>query len=186
MRAPTKTALILLSALSLAAFAQTTPAPAARTGVATGEIAKLLPQLGIFMGPPEPCPVDCLIDVTVTRKPVQGVDSCVVQLTGEINIGKGKRTIAWRLVPTTIGDATYEFQEDYGILVIANKKKQAVQTSKGKDDATPAPGHFHLNHPNKSKGKGEIAYLPIVLQTTPDGTVTMCAAVDPKIVNDGE
>lgn len=154
---------------------------------------KSAPRMGILLGPPVLCTgtADCSVPVTVDRGTTTGSsDFCQVTLPSETKLGPQiLKKIVWTLSPATIGNATYSFQPDYGILVLTDIGRQIFRSGLG-DGVSLLDYKYYTYHLRSRKGD-DVTYLPVVLQTVPsadaggDPVVTLCGARDPKIVNDG-
>ena len=74
------------------------------------------------------------------------------------------------------------FKKRTEFLSSKNGKGQLIDPTIGAAGSTkPNPAFFHVT--NQMQELAESIYLPIILQTRGD-VVTLCAAIDPKIVND--
>ena len=88
------------------------------------------------------------------------------------------KTIAWNLTPPNLAGVQFSFQDKNGILVIEDPNTQLQPGNIGASNA-----QFVVK--NKRKKTNDAIYLPIIVQTeTATGVVTLCAASDPKIVNE--
>ena len=108
-----------------------------------------------------------------------------ITLTGMQDPDKKPRMIIWTIDSSKIADSNYKygFELNYGILLLSDSNSQMKNSGgAGDEGANPSSTQF-FHFSNRYLKKQTAAYLPIVLQTAPDGSVTMCAAVDPIIVN---
>lgn len=124
----------------------------------------------------------CTVDVKMSKL-TRGTDTyCLAEAPAEIVFsrtqpGNPTKTIVWRLVPKDASfNLTVEFQEHFGILVLKNDK--------GQIDSGRRTQKTEYEVKNKHKETGTSVYLPIILQIGgPGEEPKMCAAADPKIVN---
>jgi hypothetical protein len=186
-------ALCALSAAVASALADAPKTKASRTF--PPELRDISRQLRLLLGEIKICNETlCEVEVKITRGLVDGQDTCVAKVPEKIWLKSQVRTrIVWRLVPDTIanvtyGDATYEFQQDNGILILKDDNFQldTRQTFHGWGDGvstTPARSRYFFWHLN-SKRQKQAVYFPIVLQKKKDVDDSLCAATDPRIVND--
>jgi hypothetical protein len=115
---------------------------------------------------------------------------CVVRLPTEVKYkgsGPGSRPgkFVWTLMPNVIGSASFEFQEKSGILIVNenNGHGQFHDGAIGDGSSTVNRYQFHL--PNRRQVMGsKVSYYPIVLMTQTGKEPLMCAAIDPRIMND--
>jgi hypothetical protein len=170
----------LFAAMTQGALAQSTKAAAAPTKPPSRTFTA-----SVFMGPAVDCAADsstCNVAITMSQGVVNGVNLCLARLPGEIRVaGTGTnatvKAIAWTLEPAAMTGVTFSFQAKHGILVLADVNGQLQPGAIG-----TSPAQFVVK--NKRKKRGDSTYLPIILQTdTATGLVTLCAAADPKIVN---
>ena len=130
---------------------------------------------------------DCVVPITMTQEVVGGVEVCVANLSSELTMHGASSTsktkvIVWSLNPPSLGGASFAFQEKFGILVVDNGENQLTDPTIGTGDTkNPSPTYFHVT--NQLQKLATSIYLPIILQTR-GKVVTLCAAIDPKIVND--
>jgi hypothetical protein len=92
--------------------------------------------------------------------------------------GSGVRLVIWELDHGTIGNATYDFEPENGILVVKEKGAQLPRNERRRDTST----RFRCLHLNNAPDS-EAIYFPIIRQTI-GSEVSLCAAADPRIVND--
>ena len=150
--------------------------------------SRVVPMLGPIQCKPDvTLGADCVVPITMTHEMVGGVEVCVANLSSQLTIHGASPTskekvIVWGLNPTTLDGASFAFQETYGILIVKNGNGQLIDPTIGAGGSTkPNPAYFRVT--NQLKLLAESIYLPIILQTRGD-VVTLCAAIDPKIVND--
>lgn len=148
-----------------------------------------------LLGPEVPCS-DTPCSAPVILYQVKGADGkticsaavpSAINLTGIQDLDKKPRLIVWNLDSSKITDTSYKysFELNYGILLLSDANDQMKNRGGvGDQGANPNSTQFFY-FKNRYLKKQTAAYLPIVLQTAPDGNVTMCAAVDPIIVNKG-
>lgn len=140
----------------------------------------------ILMGPPVECADDdsqCDVPVTMKQGTVDGLTVCLARVAAEIKVKKRggfppTKKIAWNLTPPNMSGFEFSFQDKNGILVIEDPETQLQPGNIGASNA-----QFVVK--NKRKKTNNAIYLPIIVQTeTATGVVTLCAAADPKIVNE--
>ena len=168
---------ILLAPAVLAQEAKTTKAEI-KTPIRWAAHTKL-------MGPAVECADNdsqCDVPVTMTQGTVDGVTVCLARVAAEIKVKKRSgspplKTIAWNLTPPNMAGFEFSFQDKNGILVIEDPNTQLFPGNVG-------ASHAQFVVKNKRKRANEAIYLPIIVQTeTATGLVSLCAASDPKIVN---
>ena len=110
--------------------------------------------------------------------------SCSVK-TGDINLTYGTGTprfiwITWDLtvVSPSSPPADYTFEPENGLLILRNRNG-----STGNKADNVSKTQVKIKHKYKI-AHDEVHYYPLVLQTLSDGTESLCAAGDPKMVND--
>jgi hypothetical protein len=119
----------------------------------------------------------------MTPGTVDGTSVCLARVSSEVKVkirsgNPPLKKIAWNLTPPASTGVEYSFQPKHGILVVDGPNGQLNPGSIGASKA-----QFVIK--NKRNSKGEWVYLPIILQTeTATGIQTLCAASDPKIVNE--
>ena len=168
--------------LAPAVLAQSAKAPKATgKGGAVRWVANAM-----LMGPPFPCADNdsqCDVPVNMTVGTVGGVSVCLATVPEKIMVTVRSgfppaKTIAWNLTPPNSGSMEFSFQPKNGILVLDNPHGQVNSGSIGTSNA-----QFIVK--DKRNRQADAIYLPIILQTdTATGIVTLCAASDPKIVNE--
>lgn len=150
--------------------------------------SRMVPMLApIDCKPDATLGADCVVPIEIKSEMVGGVEVCVANLSSQLTIRGASTTsnpkvIVWRLQLPPYDGASFAFQETYGILIVKNGKGQLIDPTIGAAGSTkPNPAFFHVT--NQMQELAESIYLPIILQTRGD-VVTLCAAIDPKIVND--
>lgn len=131
----------------------------------------------------------CTVEVKMSKL-VDGTDTyCLAEVPEKIVFpqtrqGNQTKTIVWKLVPKDSSfNLAVEFQEDFGILVLKNDKSQIVKGGWGNGGGGTQRTEYHMK--NEHKKTGSSVYLPIVLQMgAPGEDPKMCAAADPKIINE--
>jgi hypothetical protein len=125
--------------------------------------------------------------VNLFRGTVGGI-ACTLAtgIPSEIKIkGRGVRRIVWELDHEQIGDASYEFELNNGILIVDQTNNQLPSGNGGRGDGDQNPNsrvHFHYLHRN-NVARSQAIYFPIIRQTI-GKEVSLCGAADPRIVND--
>ena len=112
---------------------------------------------------------------------VDDKDYCIATVPDSLdftNTGPGNqpKTIIWTLSTGNLLGRTVEFHDDFGILKVDDGKKQFVA-----DPHRTSPTVFEAT--NKHKLKGTSTYVPVIIFRTVEGIPELCAAGDPKIVN---
>lgn len=174
------------------AAAQQKPPPRAAIGARTSDISpERLKELFIayqqayeklfFTGKAQECSSSCTVLITLKATTVDGKDYCIATVPdslefGGTSSGNQPKTITWTLSTGNLLGRTVEFHDDYGILKVDDGKKQIVP-----DPHRTSPTVFEGT--NKHKLKGTSTYVPVIIFRTVDGIPELCAAGDPKIVN---
>lgn len=123
----------------------------------------------------------CPIPVTMSGT----ADGCIATIDGSLHVYQGaKPTVIWTLDKERDQFGTYEFHEQYGILVVSDPDEQ-VKNNAGGPGQGGQPNKKDFFRVNKNNKRSTVLYLPIVLRRDGAGNATLCAAVDPKIINDG-
>jgi hypothetical protein len=186
-----RTVAVLTMALSLAAFNTPQPAHAAEPSkgapaiaqIDTAVVAKLFEAFGVvaLSGTQDCTNMDpCTVTITMFRITYSGKDYCAAQLLQELDYhstasGNTDKTIIFKLDNSGLGGAAAEFHDGNGILPIANLKNQL-----NPDNRRTSKTEYHAK--NKHKQTDTMTYVPIVYWTV-NGLPELCAAADPKIVN---
>jgi hypothetical protein len=139
----------------------------------------------LLMGPPVSCAAGasrCDVPVTMSQGSVSGVSVCLARVADEIKVPGGDSgrpmDIVWSLDRPTLPGVELFFQAKHGILVVDNLNGQLRVVGHGS-----SPTQFIVK--NLRNRKGDSIYLPVILQRdTATGVVSLCAASDPKVVND--
>lgn len=161
-----------------------TAQPAGMSKAADGQIrqlAKLFEAYGVvlFSGPLD-CPGDCPVTITMATATVSGHTYCVAQLPESLKFsgtapGNPPKTITWTLNTSTLGGNSLSFHDPNGILVLTNPSGQ-IAGAKWKSATSFEAKNVH-------KVKITATYVPIILWDV-GGAQELCAAGDPKIVNE--
>lgn len=135
-----------------------------------------------FTGTKQDCSTTCSVQITLKTTNVDGKDFCIATMPEELTFastgpGNSPKVITWTLSTSTLLGRTVEFHNDHGILKVDDGKQQIVP-----DPHRTSPMVFEGT--NKHKLKGSFTYVPVVLFRTAQGVPELCAAGDPKIVND--
>ena len=134
-----------------------------------------------FTGKSQPCDSSCAVLITLTTTKVDGKDYCIATVPDSLEFantasGNAPKTITWSLSTGNLAGRIVEFHADYGILKVDDGKTQFVP-----DPHRTGPTVFEGT--NKHKLKGTATYVPVILFRTVEGIPELCAAGDPKIVN---
>lgn len=134
-----------------------------------------------FTGTSQPCSSSCSVLITLTTTNVDGKDYCIATLPDSLVFdntasGNAPKTITWTLSTGSLAGRIVEFHADYGILKVDDGKAQFVP-----DPHRTSPTVFEGT--NKHKLKGTATYVPVIIFRTAEGIPELCAAGDPKIVN---
>lgn len=179
--------------LLFAAGCAHSPPPAAVDDTTTETGKPTLPKISaqyrfILLSGEQKCPDtngECNVKVQMSKLTDGTGTYCLAELPAKIEFsqtesGNSPKDIVWKLVPKDPSfDLTVEFQEQVGILLIKNDKSQIVHGGWGNGSERI---EYHMK--NEHKKKGTSTYLPIIMQIGALGTEPkMCAAADPKIVN---
>ena len=124
---------------------------------------------------------DCHIDAEVLEQFDSSgtLTSCIVK-TPEVTVRRvsGNRTnMFWNLVIPSGAKATYEFDSRNGLLIISD---QHGAMTGGTTISTTQVRKAHRH----TGPRREVVYFPIVLQNLSTASPFLCAAGDPKIIND--
>ena len=188
----------LLAVCGSSALAQQKPAPRTASAFNNKDISpaalrqlfttyREVYQTLFFTGSTQPC-VDPECEVTiwlqsVTIKTREGVEKeyCIAAMPESLLFrgtatGNQPKTIRWTLSTGNLGGRIVEFHNDNGILKVDDGKSQFVP-----DPHRTSPTVFEAT--NKHKQKGSATYLPVIIFRTTNGEPELCAAGDPKIVN---
>lgn len=184
-------AAVLLGALAPAAHAAT--APGKREAIPIERLAPFLADYQQFLLKDESADckgkLRCDIDVEVWLVNSKGVDFCLTQFPKEVRFDR-PTLVVWKLkqhelTSTTTGKSfRIEFERDNGILPIRDRHWQIWGGGFG--DGT-APNRWWYFRKNMYLAKDDaIVYVPLILQTltTDDNDVGVCAAGDPRMVNE--
>lgn len=183
---------VLLVILASVAAAQQKQSPRAAIGARNADIspARLKElftayreayQTLFFTGTSQPCGSSCSVLITLKTTNVDDKDYCIATVPDSLdftNTGPGNqpKTITWTLSTGNLLGRTVEFHDDFGILKVDDGKKQFVA-----DPHRTSPTVFEAT--NKHKLKGTSTYVPVIIFRTVEGIPELCAAGDPKIVN---
>lgn len=128
----------------------------------------------------------CYVTVDVTPYTgSNGTEYCVAKLPESIEFSDRnvRKVIVFELNPATVGNVRYEFHEDAGILLFTNALGDVTKGGHGNGTGLFNKAQYHVR--NLHTQKADAFYLPVILKY--DGSssqpVSVCAAVDPKIVN---
>jgi hypothetical protein len=172
------------------------PPPAARSSAAADGSKPTLPKIAdafrlTLLSGTKDCTnagVSCPVEVKMSKIVDSTGTYCVAEVPAEIKFGGTDRNnppklIVWTLVPKDATfDLTVEFQEDFGVLMLKNDKGQIDKGGWGDGSGGTQKNQYHMK--NKHKETSTSLYLPIILQIgAPGEAPKMCAAADPKIVN---
>lgn len=160
---------------------------------------KLKAQLAATAG--QPCDTEteseCIIKMSFIDLEPDKRDSkmkyCVAEVpevkVDRLSMPRGERSINWKLSDSVVGGKPVEFHSTLGILIMYDSSPPQIKASgrgPGRGDGVggPAKTYFHVTT-LRNKAKAESGYLPLILWGTPGSAdLQLCAAVDPKIVNE--
>jgi hypothetical protein len=133
--------------------------------------------------------------VTVELLTISAKEKYCVAIAPEVSVktnggaggghGNPKRVV-WHLATTSLDTRGLEFHPDSGIVITIDNERQ-ITSKGGHGDGSPGgpnPPSKTVYHVKSARDKqnAEVGYLPVVIWGT--GTAAeLCAAVDPKIVN---
>ena len=136
-------------------------------------------------GPPHQNWRRCYVTIEVTPYTSNGFEYCLARLPEriEFNDSDKKKLIVFELKPTVQGSGPYRFDDQVGIRLFTNAGGAVVKGKFGNgDNGSDTPSQFHVK--NSHGVRGEALYLPVILQVNSnDEPLSVCAAADPKIVN---
>ena len=181
-----------LFAMSSAAL-HAAEAPGKRDVIPIQKLAPFLADYNQFLlsgeGPECKGKTRCDVDVDVWLVNSQGIDFCLTQFPKELHFDR-PTLVVWRLkqhvlTSTTTGKSfNIEFQRDNGILPIRDKHWQIWGGGFG--DGTVSNRWWYFRKNMYLAKDNAIVYVPLILQTltTDENDVGVCAAGDPRMVNE--
>ena len=156
-------------------------------------------RLKLFSGDPQHCDIasnqdPCLVKLRV--EPLFDANNNIVACAasvGDITLNFGPNPanksalIHWTIsaAPGTPTSATFGFDGSYGFIVLQDNDK----ATSGKKDSSSTTTDLYVTykfkrHPNSS-GKQRVIYYPLVFQSVVGSSApTLCASIDPQIIND--
>jgi len=93
-----------------------------------------------------------------------------------------KRLIVWQLqMPSAASGATFAFIAGNGVVITKQSTAQVYDLKPGDGMANNGLEYYHAY--NMQNQVSEASYFPLVQMTDSKGNQSLCAALDPKIVN---
>lgn len=140
----------------------------------------------LYLGARAKCEVQCELDAEVIELfDASGKMAACIVRSSDIDIVYGadpnpgtKTSIAWNLKTPQTTTATYKFERPHGVLIVQDDDHATPGQAKPITDPRAVVEHRFKRH------HGIVKYYAAVLQTQADGTESLCAAVDPIMVND--
>jgi hypothetical protein len=133
-------------------------------------------------GPPHSGWRRCYVQVTITPYVSGGVEYCLAQVGNVEFADRPKNKLVVFELKAASGSGRYVFHDPDGILLFTNAGGKVTKGGRGNGDRS-SEASFFLKNTHGSRG--EALFLPVILQVdrTTGDPLSVCAAADPKIIN---